>query len=351
MTKIFTFNKFTIGHFLIPNKILKFEYKKKVSKLYEDVYNNRFNYRVITDLFFLSSIIGFFSYLFYYEFIFNLVKPLIGESVIAIFLLIFTTWTTSHLLIFYTLLFTYFFSKTGIFKKRTEEIENDLPEFLDNLISNMKGGLTLEKCLIKSVSPHQETFFKEITLINTKMMLGKTVVESLEEFRNKYNSPVVSRTFFLIIEGIKGGGNLVRPLEKVSQNLKKIYMLNNEIKSNISGTTAIIKLLTVIVAPILFSLSITLLDFISKLFELMASTKADIVSISSIPVEYIGYLSDFSHAMIILISLFSSLIVTSIRGEETHEAMKYLPINITIGIIIFDVATYFMIMFFGDILG
>ena len=67
--------------------------------------------------------------------------------------------------------------------------------------------------------------------------------------------------------------------------------------------------------------------------------------------DIIGYLSDFSHAMIILISLFSSLIVTSIRGEETHEAMKYLPINITIGIIIFDVATYFMIMFFGDILG
>jgi archaellum biogenesis protein FlaJ (TadC family) len=226
----------------------------------------------------------------------------------------------------------------------------DLPEFIDNLISNLKGGISIERALIKSVRKTQKHLFKEITLINQKVLMGGTVIDALSEFKDRFHSPVIDHTMTLIEQGLKGGGDVVSPLEKISNNLKKIYNLNDEIKSNSAGFALVIKLITLAVAPLLFALAITLLNFISDLFGLLSSSGNEMLDVAAVPPEFHTYLIIFSYSMITLIVVFSSLISSELSNEDVYQSLKYMPIFLTISIVIFNVSLNLLLGFFGGIL-
>ena len=180
--------------------------------------------------------------------------------------------------------------------------------------------------------------------------MGDNVYKALREFRLRFDSQVVNRTFFLIEEGLRSGGNLAAPLERISNNLKRIYNLESEIKANAGGFSMVIKAITLLVAPLLFSLAITLLTFIGNLFQLIMKSGSDLLPVSQIPPEFSDYLIFFSYSMIILITFFSSLITSELKNEKIHDSVKYLPIYIGLAIIIFNIVSKVLLNFFGSIL-
>jgi pilus assembly protein TadC len=222
-------NKFDLGKSLIPEKIYVLKYKEELESVYQKLYYNNVNYIVITNIFFLSSILALVLYLLSYNFIYTIFSGYIVKNFIFKFLILFFTYFVFYLGTYYTLLIAYFLYNDSKFKKIEEDIEEQIPEFIDNLVSNLKGGISLEKALMKSVRKDQKSLLKEVTLINEKVLMGKDINTALKEFRDRFESPVINRTFFLVEEGLKGGGNLAAPLERISINLKKIYQLNNEI--------------------------------------------------------------------------------------------------------------------------
>jgi pilus assembly protein TadC len=246
--------------------------------------------------------------------------------------------------------FSYFFYHESTFRRAEEEIEEHLPEFLDNLVSNLKGGVSLEKALLKSVRPEQKALLKEVTLINQKIMMGDDVYTALKGFRTRFDSQIIDRTFFLIEEGVKGGGNIAKPLERISENLKRIYNLNDEMKASSGGFSLIISAISMVVAPLLFALALTLLTFIGNLFVLMINSGSGALPVSEVPAEFSVYLVNFSYAMIVLITFFSSLIVSELKNEKVHDAVKYMPIYIVISMLIFNVISKLLLNFFGSII-
>jgi len=349
MVNLKKFNKFEIGEILIPEKIYKLNYKKDLEKLYEKLYFDNINYLIFTNFFFLSVILSLILYIFTYDYIYEVFGSYINMNFIYKFIVIYLTYLIYNYIVYYALILGYFFHHHNIFRKKEEEIEKDLPEFIDNLVSNLKGGISLEKALLKSVRADQVALLSEITLINEKIMMGMNVMQSLKEFRSRFDSPIISRTFFLIEEGIKGGGNLANPLEKISENLKKIYLLNDEIKSNAGGFSVVISMIAIGVTPILFALARTLLGFIGDLFGLL-SKSGEFISVSGVPTEFGEYLKIFSYSMILLITVFSSLITAQLKNEPIFEAIKYIPVNLVIAVIIHTVVYSFFQGFFGGIL-
>lgn len=207
----------------------------------------------------------------------------------------------------------------------------------------MKGGISIEKALIKSVRPEQKALLKEVALINEKVIMGYSVLSALEDFRNRFNSPILNRTIFLIEEGMNGGGYLAAPLGKISKNLKRIYALDEEIKANSSGFSIIIRAITLIVAPLLFALALTLLTFIGSLFSLLTGTDSTVFTgIGTVPAEFPIYLKIFSFSMLTVITFFSSLITSQLKNEKYYEALKYLPFYILV--------TLFLYSWFSDLL-
>lgn len=348
MAVINIFNKNDLGKLLIPNKIYKVEYKKNLEKLFNILKFDNIHYYIITNLFILSIILSTvvfvmtFRHFSFYIFSYSI---LLKVGILALI------WFIINIVIYYMILIFYLTLYDSRHKKIEHDIETDLPEFIDNLVSNLKGGNAIEKALLKSVRPEQKSLLKEITLINEKVMTGRSVTQCLIEFRKRFDSPILTRTFLLIEEGLAGGGNLAEPLERISQNLKKIYELDAELKANAGGFSVVITVISVGVAPLLFALALTLLNFIRDLFGLIASTGNEFMNFGEIPDEFSDFLIIFAYAMISIITLFSSLITAQLKNEKAYTVIKYIPIYIVISIIIFRVMSSILLGFFGSILG
>lgn len=349
MANLKKYNKSEFGKMVMPNKIFRFNYKEETEKLIQKLYFDNLNYLIISNMFFLSILLSLIGYFFLYNYIYILFNDYFYNQVYKV-LLIFSSWFILNISIYYFLLFFYYFKNDAVFKRAEADIEKDLPEFIDNLVSNLKGGISLEKSLLKSVRPEQKALLKEVTLINQKILMGMDVYQALREFRLRFDSQIINRTFFLIEEGIKGGGNIAAPLERISENLKRIYNLDEEIKGNAGGFSMIIRAITIVVAPLLFALALTLLTFIGNLFQLIMKSGSDVLPVAQIPEEFSNYLVIFSYAMIIMITFFSSLITSELKGEKIHDSIKYLPIYLILGVLIFKVLSKVLLGFFGNIL-
>ena len=344
-------DKEEFGKLVMPNQIFSFKIRDELEHVVEKVYFDNINYLIISNIFILSQIIAFLFFVLLSEPILSstFLKWFINQGSLMYFFGIFLAYTVISFTSYILILLTYFFQINSKYKKAQDNIEKDLPEFIDALVSNLKGGISLERGMIKSVRPEQKDLLKEVTLMNEKIMMGKTTLQVLREFKERYDSEILSRTIFLIEEGLRGGGNLSKPLERISQNLKRIYMLNDEIKGSAGGFAIIIQAISIAVAPLLFALALTLLTFISDLFGLLAETQISMFSGGDIPDVYRTYLKNFSYAMIALITLFSSLITSSLKNEKTYEAIKYLPVYIIIAMVLYTILSNAGVAFFSGI--
>ena len=353
-------NKFEFGRLVMPEKIYKLELRKEIETLYEKLHFDNFNYLIIANIFFASILISLVIYILIYPILASQFSSYFSQNALWRYVSLTGTWFILNLSVYIGLIFAYFFSKDSKFKKGEAQIERDLPDFIDNLVSNLKGGISLEKALLKSVRKDQKALLREVTLINEKIMMGKGVIEALREFRHRFNSPIIQRTFFLVEEGIKGGGNLAAPLSKISDNLKKIYNLNEEIKGNSSGFSLIISVITIVVAPLLFALAITLLTFVGDLLSLLSEANtgtrggggvlAGLAGAGGVPEQFKTYLINFSYGMVTLITIFSSLIVAQLKNERLYTALKYMPIYVIVALILFNVFSEVLLNFFGTLL-
>ena len=346
-------SKEEFGKLIIPEKIFKFDFKKQFYNTYEKVYFDNANPLIIANIFIFSQLLSLIVYLLAYETLYINFANFIDANAFSKFIFIFGSYTLLSFFSYYVVLFGYFLRIDGKYRKAEAEIEKDLPEFIDALVSNLKGGLSLEKALLKSVRKDQKALLKEVTLINEKIFMGKTSLQAIQEFRLRYDSEILGRTIFLIEEGIRGGGDLASPLARISDNLKKIYNLNEEIKGNASGFSVVIQAISIVIAPLLFALAITLLTFIGNLLTLLQDSGTDVFGGLSggLSPEYPTYLIIFSYAMICLITFFSSLITSQLKGQRAFVAMKYLPIYIGISLVLYNVFKTVLLGFFGNIIG
>lgn len=338
-----------IGKILLPKKIFSMQYRDNLKVVFERVKNDKIHYEIIFYIFISSLIVGLILFLFFFNDIYFLFESYLTSFVYQILILtaIFSVIELGSYWMLLMMFLMYFDSKL---LKHEKEFEKDLPDFLDNLVSNLKGGYVLEKALVKSVREDQKALMSEVTLINEKVMAGTPVIDALYDLRQRFNSPIISRTFFLIVEGLKGGGNMTTPLERISNNLKKIYLLDDEVKSNVGGFTVIIKAIGTFLSPALFALAITLLVFIGDLLILLSEGEGQIVNVSELPDEFISYLVTFSYSMIILVSIFSNLIIAQLKGEPVYRALKSIPITIIISCTIYYFLSGMLIGYFSTII-
>ena len=343
-------NMYDFGKTITPYKFLSLKYSVELENLYEKVNFKNFNYAVISKLFFLSLLLSVCLYLFSYEILLEYLGPYLQDKSITGILSVFATFFAYSLAVYYCVLLGYLLYNNGRYKVIEEDIERDLPEFIDNLVSNLKGGVSIEKAILKSVRYEQKSLLREVTLINEKIMMGDDVSKVLEEFRARFSSPVINRTFLLIGEGVRGGGNLTSPLERISENLKRVYFLDEEIKNSSAGFSMVIRGIALVLAPLLFALALTILIFIRDLFNLLNKSGGELGSFTSIPQEFVLSLEVFSYAMICLITIFSCLITSQLKNERQFVAFKYIPFYLIFVILLFNLISGLLIDFFGNII-
>ena len=131
-------------------------------------------------------------------------------------------------------------------------------------------------------------------------------------------------------------------IDRMVDDIKETKVLKEEISASAVAYMIFISTIVIFIAPLLFSLSfhllIVILSFVSKLSATTAVGTALPFSISEVSVDPDNF-RYFSLAALVVISLFSSMIVSIVEKGNIKSGLKYIPI-----FIMSSLALYFVFM-------
>ncbi|MCP3685076.1 MAG: type II secretion system F family protein [bacterium] len=304
--------------------------------------------------FFYSSM--FLTFLVYFNYVYPLMH---GKSLFEVFLYTVTSWIFLPLLLSLALaLIMYIYLDLSIFN-RTKKMEAVLSEFLRFVAENLKGGMSFEKALWSSIRPEFGVLSSEVKLAAKKVMTGQDVEEALTEFTSKYDSPIMKRSFDLIVEGMKGGGQISEIIARVVENIEDTKELKAEMSATNLSYVIFITIIVIFVTPLLFTLSfqflIILEGFGTKIGPALEATSGSTGGGPSIgiPLKFSEVsiqpetFKAFSRYALTIISIFSAMIVSIINTGNIKGGVKYIPFFI-IGSLLFHML---LMSVFGNIFG
>lgn len=292
-----------------------------------------------------------FGYLFYVTlaltylvFILFVYPRLQDYGTLTIVFVTFMTWVVVPLTILSLVIVYMYFDLTIKIFKRTREIETILPDYLQVVSSNLKGGLSFEKALWSAINPEFSIVAKEITIVSKKVMTGNDLSDALQEFTEKYDSPLLKRSFDLIIGEVESGGQIAFIVDKVIDNIRKTKVLKEEMAASTLTYMIFIGAIVILIAPGLFALSYHLLNIMNGFSGQVSET-----AIQSLPISIgggtlnIGDYRTFSVLCLLIIALFSAILVSVIQTGDVRGGVKYIPA--------FMISSLFFYFLFSIVLG
>lgn len=145
-----------------------------------------------------------------------------------------------------------------------DAIEKVLPDALQLMSSNLRAGMTTDQALMLSSRPEFGPFQKEINTISKEITIGNSLEKALTNLTKRVKSEKLEKTVYLLVSGIKSGGELAELLSQISKNLRNQELIEEKIKSNVLMYVIFIFIAIGIGAPLLFGLSSFLIEVLIK---------------------------------------------------------------------------------------
>ncbi len=239
--------------------------------------------------------------------------------------------------------------------ERIKKTEGVFPDFLQLMASNLRAGMTVDRAILLSSRPEFDPLDKEILIVGKDIATGKTLENSLSDMAKRIGSEKIEKTVFLIISGIKSGGNLSILLEETSRNMRQRGFVEKRAASNVLMYVIFIFIAASVGSPVLFSLS-TLL--VQTLINTISSMQAlDPTSVSSLPFSFssvnisVDFIKYFSIVFIITTDILASLVLGLVGKGEEREGAKYIIPMTLISLLIFFALRILLSGFVLDMMG
>ena len=252
-------------------------------------------------------------------------------SLVEIYAYSFLSWSAVQL--FFASLFIlviYFYLDLRIYY-RTKKMEDQLPDFLQVLSANLKGGMTFERALWLAIKPRFNILGNEMAKTSKKVMTGYDISKALSELAEKYDSLMLRRTVDLIISEVESGGNVSELIDRLVDNLKETKALKDEMSGNAIAYVIFISIIVVVISPLLFALSFNLLNILINFIGKLSFTSQNVSALPLVfskPVVKVEDFRNFSIIALLIISFFSSLIVAIVEKGEIKRGIKYIPVYV-----------------------
>ena len=329
------------GKAFVPNRTIPYlrEYLLKAG-----IFN--VPYKLFGALFYLTAIItGAIYILLIYPFLlqYSQLFLLLASTIIWFFIQIF--------LAAFFILVIYFYLDLRIYK-RTRKMEELLPDFLEIVSSNLKGGMSFENALWGAIKPNFGILANEMAEVSKKVMTGYDISQALAELGQKYNSAMLRRALDLMISEFEGGGVISELIDRIVENFKETKSLKEDISASVFAYTIFIGALVIVISPLLFSLSyrllLVILSFVSRLAITTPKSSSLPLLFQEISVDPASF-QYFSIAAIIIISFFSSLIVSIVEKGNVKSGLKYIPIFLIGSLIMYYIFTGILSFVFSSL--
>jgi Flp pilus assembly protein TadB len=237
--------------------------------------------------------------------------------------------------------------------KRNVGIEEVLPDFLQLTSANVRAGMAIDRALWYSVRPRFGVLAQEIEIVAKETVAGKDLNEALLEFTQKYDSDLLTRSVYLLIEGLNAGGEVGDLLNKISSNIRESRLMRKEMAASVMTYVIFISFATMTAAPVLFALSEQLLAIISSLMTNInmptgSSMGGFSTAFSTIAIQASDF-RIFAILMLLITSFFSASIVAIIRKGNIKAGARYIPTYMIVSITVFYLASAILSRFMAGL--
>jgi flagellar protein FlaJ len=134
-------------------------------------------------------------------------------------------------------------------ERRTTEIENSIPDFLRQLSSMLKVGLSLENALVDMSNHGKGPLYDELRRVVVEIRMGKSLDESFNNMAFRLNSKDLERSFKIILNAHKSGGSLSDIILDVSDDLRAMLILKRERKAGVMMSIMFLLIASTFAAP------------------------------------------------------------------------------------------------------
>ena len=244
---------------------------------------------------------------------------------------------------FFLEIFSYFNISLKAMKRR-RKMEEVFPEFIQLMSSNLRAGMTVDQAFLSSARKELEPLNAEILKAGKEVTTGKDIIAAFKDMSKRIGSEKIDKVIYLIISGLKAGGNIANLLETTASNMREKEFLEKRASSNVLMYIIFISVAICIGAPLLFGLSSILIEIIIKLTSQLPSVSTSQISLpftlSTININP-SFIIYFSLIFLIFTDIISSLVIGLVnKGDEKYGLSFLLPL------IIFSVAVFFGVRLF-----
>jgi len=251
----------------------------------------------------------------------------------------FVVWTTMYVLL------------TLLIERRTESIENVLPDVLSMISQNMIAGMTPYNALWTAARPEFGPLALEIQKVARDTLAGVSLEEALLDMAFRVKSTKLDRAVKLMIQGMKSGGELPTVLQEIATDIRTEQNLMNRMRAETAAQAMFIVFAILVGAPLLFASSIQFITIFSKIYGridanvLSQQAQSGLMAMSGLSITPDFY---FMYAVITLgvSAFFASLLVGLIRTGKISSGLSSIPILIALAVGIFVGLNYGLGSFF-----
>lgn len=134
-------------------------------------------------------------------------------------------------------------------EKRLSQVEKSIPDFLRQLSSMLRVGMSLENDLDDLSKHGKGPLYDELRRVIIELRVGKQFEKSISDMCIRLNSKDLDRSFKIILNARKSGGGLADVIEDISDDLRQSLILKRERKSAVTMSITFLILASLFAAP------------------------------------------------------------------------------------------------------
>ena len=222
---------------------------------------------------------------------------------------------------------------------RGGKVEEVLPDFLSLVASNIRSGLTPDKAIIMSARPEFGPLATAVANAGKHSITGMPLDQVMMSMNERIKSEVLSKTIWLIVEGLHSGGDMSELLEKTAFDLRKFRSVKREVNSIVLNYVLFIMTAVTFGAPLLYGISGFLIEIMMAIKSRTGSgTDASFAAMSQVNIfkGKMAFTSEgltlFSAVAIGVTVLFGCMAVGVMSTGRREDGLKYFPFLLVIGI-------------------
>src|SRR3989344_74970 len=235
---------------------------------------------------------------------------------------------------------------------KVDRMEILFPDVLQLMASNLRAGMTMDNSLVLAARPEFAPLDEEIKKTGKEIATGRDIGSALIRMASRIGSDKIEKTSYLIISGLRSGGNIADLIEQTGRNMRSQEFSERRVTSGVLMYVIFIFFAVAIGSPLLFSLSAILVEILIKLLGgLSASAVSEATSSLPLMLSQINISSAFINYFVITFILatdfLASLVMGLVQKGEEKAGLRYLFPLIAISLGVFFLVKMLLGNFFS----